>query len=126
MAKFTFKDTGEQIKVGDTFFVIETESYHINGGGRQYKDVIRTYIAHTVGAKYLNKGKYSGYYIDEYNTTHYNSIFALKESCELIIKMNLLKKEIYNYCKDSFKIQDLSNDDILAIAEILKITDEIN
>ena len=125
-AKFIFKDTNEEIKVGDTFFVIETESYHINGGGRQYKDLVRTYIAHTVGAKWLNKSKHSGYYIDEYNTTDYNSIFASKESCELIIKMNLLKKEIYHYCNNFCKIKDLSNDDILAIAKILKITHKEN
>ena len=127
MAKFTFKDTGKEIKVGDTFFVIQNESYHINGGGRQYRDVVIERTVETVGLKYLNKGsRYYGLHIDEYNTTDYKSIFSLKESCEFRIKINLLKDKIYKFCQTTYKVRALNDNDILAIAQILKITDEIN
>ena len=126
MAKFTFKDTGKEIKVGDTFFVIKNESYHINGGGRQYRDVVIERTVETVGLKYLNKGRYYGLHIDECNTTYYKSIFSLKESCEFRIKINLLKDKICKFCQTTYKVRDLNDNDILAIAEILKITNENN
>lgn len=126
MAKFTFKDTGKKIKVGDTFYFYHIEyknkpSVAIPFIAKDFEYIVKSCKVQDIGNFYKDCGGFlnKDYYLitDDINNQAFtinHCLYSSQEACNDAMEISKLKEVI---SRDIFAIHE----DIFAIHDIDKL-----
>lgn len=102
MTKFTFKDTGEQIKVGD-FVYYRSIQANYSKGCREYKKDVKSCEVITMTLNYINK---------EFIKADY--LYSSQEACKFAIQVENCREYIRN------SLYNISDNSIIELADTIK------
>ena len=121
MAKFTFKDTGEQIKVGDVFYYIGYANRYSNGT-RFITQIVKSCTVQTISNIYINRNiENDEHYClttDDINNPTFtinDCLYSSQEACNNAMEASKLQKSI---SQDIFTVHDI--DTIKEINNLIK------
>ena len=118
MAKFTFKDTGEQIKVGDAFYYIGYKNTYANGT-RFITQIVKSCKVQTISNIYINRNDAHHFLItDNISNPTFgidDCLYSSQEACNNAIEVNKLQKSI---SQDIFTVHNI--DTIQKINNLIK------
>ena len=120
MAKFTFKDTGEQIKVGDAFYYIGYKNTYANGT-RFITQIVKSCKVQTISNIYINRNTDNEHHFlitDDTNNPTFcinDCLYSSQEACDDAIEVSKLQKSI---SQDIFTVHDI--DTIQKINNLIK------
>ena len=122
MAKFTFKDTGEQIKVGDVFYYIGYEKRYSNGT-RFITEIVASCKVQDIDNLYKDCGGFlsKDYYLvtDNINNPTFtinDCLYSSQEACNDAMEIGKLQEVI---SQDVFAIHDI--DRLKEINNLIKL-----
>ena len=110
MAKFTFKDTGKEIKVGDVFYYTGyAHTYSL--GIRFSKQIVKSCTAQTISNVYINRDTDNEHHFlitDDTNNPTFtinDCLYSSQEACNDAIEISKLQKSI---SQDIFAVHDIN------------------
>ena len=121
MTKFTFKDTGKEIKVGDTFYYIGYEKRYSNGT-RFITEIVKSCKVQTISNIYINRNTENNEHhfltTDDISNPTFvinDCLYSSQEACNNTMEVSNLQKSI---SQDIFTVHDI--DTIQKINNLIK------
>ena len=111
MAKFTFKDTGKEIKVGDVFYYIGYADRY-SKGTRSITKIVKSCTVQTISNFYINRNiendEHQFLITDDINSPTFvinDCLYSSQEACNDAIEISKKQKSI---SQDIFAIHDIN------------------